>query len=410
MNKANPFQKYVVVKSYNDPGDGLFRWRRLGHRATFFMMLLVAISLIGCTQAASEQPATATTQTESEAAVASTATSLPTKTPMPEPTATPTDQPAIVAAETTPVEAALLPQPIEPTLEEFHVPFGSRPHDVAPAPDGGVWYTAQRLGELGLLDPVSGETHHIPLGQGSAPHGVIVGPDGAPWITDGGLNAIVRVDPATEAVQIFPLPEGSGYTNLNTATFDQNGVLWFTGQSGVYGRLDLGVGQVEVFEAPRGRGPYGISTTPSGDVYYASLAGSHIAQVDLETGEATVLEPPTANQGARRVWPDSQGRVWVSEWNVGQVAVYDPATDVWQEWALPGNNPMIYAVYVDEQDMVWLSDFGGNSLVRFDPQEEAFEVFILPSPAANVRQILGRPGEVWGAESGTDKLVVIRTQ
>jgi streptogramin lyase len=26
-----------------------------------------------------------------------------------------------------------------------------------------------------------------------------------------------------------------------------------------------------------------------------------------------------------------------------------------------------------------------------------------------VRQLLGRPGEVWGAESGVDKLVVIRT-
>jgi virginiamycin B lyase len=27
---------------------------------------------------------------------------------------------------------------------------------------------------------------------------------------------------------------------------------------------------------------------------------------------------------------------------------------------------------------------------------------------ANVRQLLGRPGEVWGAESGTDRLVVVR--
>jgi virginiamycin B lyase len=25
-----------------------------------------------------------------------------------------------------------------------------------------------------------------------------------------------------------------------------------------------------------------------------------------------------------------------------------------------------------------------------------------------VRQLLGRPGEVWGAESGTDRLVVVR--
>jgi virginiamycin B lyase len=25
-----------------------------------------------------------------------------------------------------------------------------------------------------------------------------------------------------------------------------------------------------------------------------------------------------------------------------------------------------------------------------------------------VRQLLGRPGEVWGAESGTDRLVVVK--
>jgi virginiamycin B lyase len=70
---------------------------------------------------------------------------------------------------------------------------------------------------------------------------------------------------------------------------------------------------------------------------------------------------------------------------------------------------MPYAVYVDEKDMVWLSDFGANALVRFNPMDETFEVFNLPSFETNVRQILGRPGEVWGAESGTDKLVVINT-
>jgi virginiamycin B lyase len=96
---------------------------------------------------------------------------------------------------------------------------------------------------LGILDPTPGKTHHISLGQGSAPHGVIVGPDGAPWVTDGGLNAIVRVNPETEEVTKFPLPENTGYVNLNTATFDLNGVLWFTGQSGIYGRLDPAIGK-----------------------------------------------------------------------------------------------------------------------------------------------------------------------
>ena len=89
--------------------------------------------------------------------------------------------------------------------------------------------------------------------------------------------------------------------------------------------------------------------------------------------------------------------------------MYDPSTSTWQEWRLPGDNPMPYAVYVDELDLVWLSDFGANAIVRFDPSSESFDVLELPSAGANVRQILGRDGEIWGAESGTDKLVVVRS-
>lgn len=377
----------------------------------FAVMTLALLLAAGCggqpqgsLPAATPQasPAAATmTPTSLSATVAPTlpppaATPPPPATP--DPTATPTEP--VPTAEPTATRA--------PSVQEYPVPSGAHPHDVAPALDGGVWYTAQQQGALGWLDPVSGETRQIPLGAGSAPHGVIVGPDGAPWITDGGLNAIVRVDPGSERVQTYPLPPDTGYANLNTAAFDGNGVLWFTGQSGIYGRLNPGTGVVEVFNAPRGRGPYGIATTPDGDVYYASLAGSHIARIDTASGAATVLEPPTAGQGARRVWSDSTGRIWVSEWNAGQVAVYDPTDDSWREWRLPGDRPQAYAVFVDELDKVWLTDFGSNSIVRFDPDSESFDVFELPSAGAAVRQILGRPGELWGAESGTDKLVVVR--
>ena len=296
-----------------------------------------------------------------------------------------------------------------PTIQRYEVPPGSRPHDVAPAEDGTVWYTAQSTGKLGRLDPETGSTDEIELGDGSAPHGVIVGPDGAPWVTDGGLNAIVRVDPETARVDVYPLPESSADANLNTAVFDREGTLWFTGQAGIYGRLARGADAVEVFDAPRGAGPYGITVTPDGAVYYASLAGSHVARVDTETGDAVVLDPPTPGQGTRRVWSDSRGRIWSSQWNAGQVAVYDPATERWREWRLPGDAPQAYAVFVDDRDIVWLSDFGANTLVRFDPETEEFTSFPLPSQPSDVRQILGRPGEVWGAESAADSLVVVRT-
>jgi len=294
-------------------------------------------------------------------------------------------------------------------LAEYQVPRGSGPHDVAPAADGGVWYTGQRNGTLGHLDPATGEVREIELGRGSAPHGVIVGPDGAPWITDGGLNAIVRVDPSNDRVEVYPLPDRHRGANLNTATFDGDGVLWFTGQTGVYGRLDPDEGRVETYDAPRGRGPYGIATTPAGDVWYASLAGSHIARIDRASGEATVVRPPTEDQGARRVWSDSMGRLWVAEWNAGQVAMHDPVSGDWREWPLPGNGAQAYAVFVDDHDDVWLTDFGANAIVRFDPTSETFESLELPSAGAAVRQLFGRPGEVWGAESAVDRLVVVRS-
>ena len=291
----------------------------------------------------------------------------------------------------------------------FDVATGSHPHDVAAAPAAGgpVYYTAQTTGKLGILDPKTGKYEEISLGPNSAPHGVIVGPDGAAWITDGGQNAIVRVDPKTHAVRVWPLRKDAEYANLNTLTFDRKGRVWFTGQSGYYGRLVPETGDMKAWKAPHGRGPYGIATTPAGDVYYASLAGNHIARIDTETGEATVIEPPTTSQGARRVWSDSRGRIWVSYWNTGQVGMYDPATRGWREWTLPGNRPRAYSVWVDDKDKVWLTDWTSNAIVRFDPVTEKFESFPSNRAGAEVRQMLGRAGEAWGAESGTERLVMV---
>jgi virginiamycin B lyase len=236
---------------------------------------------------------------------------------------------------------------------------------------------------------------------------VVVGDGGIAWITDGGLNAIVEVDPSTMDVTVHPLPAEWPDANLNTATFDGSGVLWFTGQNGVYGSLDPVSGDMTVYDAPRGRGPYGIATTPDGVVYLASLAGSYVGRVEPD-GSLTVLEPPTPEQGARRVWSDSSGGVWVSEWNSGDLSKYEPDTGEWATWELPGA-AATYAVYVDEADIVWTSDFSSNAIVRFDPSTEEFTQIVLPHEPGNVRQILGRPGEIWGAESAVDHLVLIRT-
>jgi len=298
-----------------------------------------------------------------------------------------------------------------PQPRYFDVPADSGAHDVAPDPnaDGPIYFTEQRTGRLGILHPDSGRIEQVDLGQRSAPHGVIIGPGGGIWITDGGQNAIVRFDPVTRAVRSWGLPEDTPAANLNTAAFDSNGRIWFTGQSGYYGRLDPDSGQMQVWKAPRGSGPYGITATPQGAIYFASLAGNYIARIDPDSGEATVIEPPTPKQGARRVAADQQGRIWVSYWNTGQLGLFDPATNSWREWKLPGK-ARAYGICLDHQGSVWLSEWSSNALVRFDPRTETFAAFPSDRHDAFVRQLAARAGQIWGAESGHDRLVMLPTQ
>jgi virginiamycin B lyase len=83
----------------------------------------------------------------------------------------------------------------------------------------------------------------------------------------------VRVDPISKKVKAWPLPASRGGANLNTAAFDVKGRIWFIGQTGIYGRLDPATRKMDVWDAPKGVGPYGLTATPSGDIYYVSLAG-----------------------------------------------------------------------------------------------------------------------------------------
>lgn len=359
------------------------------------LVSLVAFALGACSGEGADPSPTATIEATSTGASSAAATAAPSAT-------------APVAPATAGTTDATPPPGIALILESYAVVAGSRPHDVAPASDGGVWYTGQGNGTLGHLDPRSGEVREIALGPGSAPHGVIVDAAGAAWVTDGGQNAIVRVDPGSDEVRVFPLPADRPNVNLNTAAFDGRGRLWFTGQNGIHGVFDPASEEMRVFDSPRGRGPYGIAGAPNGDVYFASLAGSYLGAIDLESGAVTDLDPPTAGAVVRRVWFESAGDAWIAEWNAGQVGRYEPDSGRWTEWALPGDAPRAYAVYVDEGDRVWLTDFGNNSIVLFEPASEVFTTVALPATPSNVRQLLGRPGELWGAASADDSLVVIR--
>ena len=114
-----------------------------------------------------------------------------------------------------------------------------------------------------------------------------------------------------------------------------------------------------------GSGSSGITTTLMGRCSPLPGRQPHRPCRSREGG-VEVVEPPTGDQGVRRVWSDWRGRIW-GVGDAGQLGRYDPADGGWREWRLPGVNPMASGVSVEDNDQRWLRDFAANALVRFDP-------------------------------------------
>ena len=237
---------------------------------------------------------------------------------------------------------------------------------------------------------------------------MIVGPDGHAWLTEGGQNAIARVDANTKAVKLFPLPKEfpqrqSQYARLRR---QRHGLVHRPERRLRPRRSRNRQGRrLGVAEGPRHLRHHRHA---AGDIWYASLAGDHIARVDPASGEATVVDPPRKGVGPRRIWSNSKGVLWVSFWHGGAIGRYDPAARTWTTYPMPQSRSGTYSIYVDDKDRVWATDWMANAIQRFDPKTEAYETFPSDKKSANVRQMLGRPGEAWGGKLGTDRLVVIR--
>lgn len=290
----------------------------------------------------------------------------------------------------------------------FEVPAIKGAQGLAAADDGAIWLCGQGNGALGRFDPRSGETRIIALGEGAAPRSLLHGSDGALWLTDSGQNAILRVEPGSGKVEAFKLPAERPRVELDGAVL-RDGMLWFTGQQGVVGRLNPKTGKIDLKDAPRGRGVGGIALTPAGELWFASATGNYVAEINPESFEIVAAELPKPDQGPRRLAADSKNRLWVSESNSGNVSALDTTSRTWKSWKLPGDRPRPQAVYVDDADKLWLSDFSTNAIVHFDPVTEAFASLPSDKPAAEVRHMHGRSGEVWASESAHGRLVRIQT-
>ena len=282
----------------------------------------------------------------------------------------------------------VIPGPANVSFKEWQVPTpGSRPHDPLAARDGSLWYTGQLANVLGRLDPKTGEIKEFHLKTAhSGPHGLVEDGDGNIWYTGNTGSLIGKLDPKSGAVTEYPTPESG---DPHTLIFDNTGILWFTMQNlNRIGRLDPKSGEIKLLTPPTaGARPYGMALNSRGAVFFVEFGTNQVGSLDPKTMDFREYKLPDPASRPRRIAITSDDIVWYSDYSRGYLGRLDPSTGRVTEWPSPsGPKSEPYGISAIN-DVIWYSESGStpNTVVRFDPKTQKFQSWAIPGGGNIVR-------------------------
>ena len=282
----------------------------------------------------------------------------------------------------------VIPGPVKISFKEWPAPTpGSRPHDPLAARDGSLWYSGQLANVLGRVDPKTGEIKEFHLKTAhSGPHGLMEDKDGNIWYTGNTGSLMGKLDPKTGAVTEYPTPESG---DPHTLMFDKAGILWFTMQNlNRIGRLDPKTGEIKLLTPPTaGARPYGMALNSKGVMFFDEFGINKIGSIDTNTMQFHEYPLPDPGARPRRITITSDDVVWYTDFARGYLGRLDPATGKGTEWQSPsGPKSEPYGISAIS-DVIWYAESGStpNTVVRFDPKTEKFQSWAIPGGGNIVR-------------------------
>jgi len=153
----------------------------------------------------------------------------------------------------------------------------------------------------------------------SRPYGLMINSKGIPIFVEFGANKVATIDPKTMEIREFPLPNGAARPRRLALASDD--IVYYSDFArGFLGRLDLSTGQVKEWQSPSGPNsqPYGIAF--------------------------------------------AKDAIWYNESNAkpNTIVRFDPGTEKFQTWSIPGGGDIVRNVDVTRDGNVALA----NSLVN----------------------------------------------
>ena len=257
-------------------------------------------------------------------------------------------------------------------------------HGLAMDPNGVLWATMigdPRGGGGNLLrvDPATMKYEVIPppKGMGGTTTSIDVDAKGNVWATT--AVGAFRYDPSTREFKEFksPTPIEHGPGGSYGIAADRMGNGWWT-QINIdrVNRADAESGKTQEFhEPPRPARADGALTTDDKKLY--ELAGVELTDFGAWWSE-----------GPRRLGADRNGDVvWVCDYWGGNLEKYDIRTLKSTIYRYPTPESAPYDASIDRNHNVWVNLTNGDSVARFDPKTEQWTEFPLPGRGINLRHI-----------------------
>ena len=286
----------------------------------------------------------------------------------------------------------------------------SFPFSAAPDKDGKLWIPEfGRANRVAVLDPNTGEMQEFrtPHQGTAAIHSAVPGPDGSIWMAQQGSNKVGKLDPRTMVITEYQAdyePGKEGWLiggSKHTSRVDSKGNVWSSGYP--FTKFDPKTGKFTYYK--EGHGSYDVAVDSDDNAWFTTnTPSSTIGKVDAKTDKVTTWVMPTKGY-LRRLQIDSKGIVWVGEYEAGKLARFDPKTETFKEFPLPGALSTPYAMGIDRNDHIWYSSHDMDVLGRLDPATGHVTEYPVPYPENTMKEFfLDAQGRLWWGSPPNNKV------
>jgi streptogramin lyase len=277
------------------------------------------------------------------------------------------------------------------------------PHDILQDKDGNVWYTDFGEQFISKFDPKTLKLTEYPIKKfkPDAPTGLLsiaFDKEGMIWFDTMYQASLGQLDPKTGEIKYYPVPpkwnDNRVQLNFVGLRHEVDGKVWTkdVGTGYVY-RLDLKSGDWQRFHptdslpdaAHHHYGIYQVISDAQNNLWMAEFSEGYLGKIDAKTLKVTWYTPPTPHARLRRMEMDKDGNIIVTEYRGNKVAVFNPTTEKFTEYALPPYT-YPYRANFDKNGDIWASTMSTDRVVRLDPKTGQANQYLMPSDT-NMRTV-----------------------